>query len=65
MAKKPTLASLMKKDMAVDKKMGTKEGSKKDLAQDKKMGINDNVKGKKPALIVDIAIGKGKPKGKK
>ena len=63
MAKKPTLKSLMKKDDAMDKKMGVKEGSKKDLAMDKKLGINDNVKGKKPTLVVAIGMGKA-PKGK-
>ena len=72
MAKKPNpsakLASLMKKDDAMDKKMGVKENSKKDLAMDKKMGINDNVKGKKPTLVVAIGVGKAPKssgKGKK
>ncbi len=38
-AKKPKKMMSEKQDMAMDKKMGVKEGSPKDLKKDKKTGV--------------------------
>jgi hypothetical protein len=55
-AKKPAKKMSMSRDMAMDKKMGIKQGSKRDVALDRKRGVMN----KKMAATHRAAQKKGK-----